>query len=112
MNKPTFWQNQGHLIDDIFIDEINRVYIEGGNLFLVAGASTGIETEKESIKNEKVRLIIPVEAVGKFNLDFNKAVSMLIQHPQPTHSIIDDSDNLPQDVQSSKILGAAFNVSD
>lgn len=77
MKKKIFWQNQGHPVDEVYIDEINRVYIESGNLFVVAGAITGTETESEIIKSERIRLIVPLNSAFKFLADLNQAFSVL-----------------------------------
>ncbi|MFT6218550.1 MAG: hypothetical protein ACJA2Y_001412 [Cycloclasticus pugetii] len=50
--------NQGHVIPDYYVDGINRVFEDEGNLVLTFDSITGIETHDTIIKNEVLRLII------------------------------------------------------
>lgn len=110
MKKNTFWQNQGHSIEEVYLDEINRVYIESGNLFVVAGAITGIETENEIIKNERIRLIIPLDSAINFMANLNQAVSVLTSHMNSDIVPPEIIESPPETKNQQKVLGKPFTV--
>lgn len=94
MKKKTIWINQGAQLADVYIDEINRVYVDNGVFFVIAGSANGIETESENLKNENIRIMFPLGAAKKITEDLNQAVKVLIKDAdvarQQEETIVDD----------------------
>lgn len=110
MKKNTFWQNQGHSIQEIYLDEISRVYVESGNLFIVAGAITGIETESEIIKNERIKLIIPLDSAVNFMDNLNQAFSVLTAQIDSDIVAKRVVEVVPESKDQGEFLGKPFKV--
>lgn len=75
--KKTVYPNQGHLIEDFYVDDISRAYEDNGNLIIVLGSSTGIEDHNSIYKNESVRLIIPSSLSIEFAHNIIRAAESL-----------------------------------
>ncbi len=78
MTKKNIYPNQGHNVTDLYCDQVSRVYVDSGNLFIVLGSITGIETHDAIINNEIARLVIPVTKSKDFFNCLNMAFTSLI----------------------------------
>lgn len=111
--KKTDYPNLGHLVPDIFVDGIARVYQVGGSVALVLESPTGIETHSSILKNEVVRLIVPMGALKNFHDSignvceaFTANSSAIIPVNQPLQ---DENQNV---TKKNEHLGSAFLVGD
>lgn len=62
--------NQGHLVPDYFVDGIARVYATGASIAIVFETPTGIETHNAILKNESIRLIVPIDQLEALHKNF------------------------------------------
>ena len=76
--KKTVWPNQGHPVKEVFVDEVARAFSNDDCLFIVFGGLTGIETSDSILKNEVVRLVVPLRDANKLFLDLAQAALELV----------------------------------
>jgi hypothetical protein len=68
--KKIEYPNRGHLISDYLVDGVARAYQIGGMVSVVMESPTGIETPNANLKNESVRLLIPLESLKTLSDNF------------------------------------------
>lgn len=106
--KKVEYPNRGHLIADYLVDGVARAYQVGGLVSVVLESPIGIETTNAVLKNESVRLLIPLESIKTLSDNFkdvHEAFSLKsITQPESETKGISSSD-------VKEVLSNAFIVS-
>jgi len=84
--------NQGHLVSDYVVDGVSRVYSLGSNVCVVFESSTGIETANSILKNECLRLVIPMTELNKIYESFGDICNAFVEIKSQDNSLVTESE--------------------
>jgi len=105
--KKIIYPNEGHPVQDYYIDGINRVFEDNGNLIITLESISGIESHDSIYKNEIARLIIPISCAEKISNDLKLALEVIISNNKNTKR---RDKKEPQECPEKIQLGAPFKI--
>lgn len=101
--------NQGHLVPDYFVDGIARVYATGASIAIVFETPTGIETHNAILKNECLRLVVPIANLEKLYQNLGDICNAFVSKEKQANVSIVESHNTEK---NKEILSQPFMVGD